>query len=90
MLEEIRKKETNNKKRQENMACKFAKNFIFFPSIDGLVLCMYLCMYVLCWRRPTGGPGRDGGSPALVDSHVSLLLLPPPRARPPAQLDPPC
>ena len=28
MLEEIRKKETN-KKRQENMACKFAKNIFF-------------------------------------------------------------
>ena len=71
------------------MACKFAKNFIFFRRLMAWrsTVCMYqVCIYAGCAMVTRQGGQRrveDGGSPALVDSHVSWLCsFPPPRARP--------
>ena len=65
------------------MACKFAKNFIFFPSIDGLVLCMYLCMYNAGVDPPAGRVGMAGVQHLLIPTCLCSCSLLPAPVRPP-------
>ena len=58
------------------------KHIFFRRLMAWRCVCMYMLAALVATRR-AGRRRVDGGSPALVDSHVSWLCsFPPPRARP--------
>ena len=64
------------------MACKFAKNFIFFPSIDGLVLCVYVCIMLASTHRRAGSGWRESSTCWFPRVFAPAPSSPRPSARP--------